>query len=72
MLNGLDLTSLRLYVDSVSYFTPNNTTAVGGGVPAATPVGHVKVESIDTNYDKGALGDISFTLQVCVAPLRLV
>jgi len=72
LLNDLTLTSLRLYADSVSYFTPNSTTAVGGGLPAETPVGHVKVTSIDTTFDKGALGEISFTAQVCAAPLRLI
>jgi len=72
MLNELELTSLQLYVDAVSYYTPNSTTAVGGGLPAETPVGHVKIESIETNFDKGALGTISFTAQVCKSPLRLI
>jgi hypothetical protein len=71
-LNRLDLTSLRLYVDQTSYYTPNNTTAAGGGIPGETPIGHVKIKSCDISFDKGALGTISFTAQVCAAPLRLI
>ena len=72
MINEVDLTDIRFYVDSVSYNTPNSTTAAGGGLLAGEPVAHVKVESVETNFDKGALGDISFTVQLCAGPLRLI
>jgi len=73
MLNGTVLTSIRFYVDSASYYIPNSTssTAAIGGLLANTPVGHVKVTAVDVNYSGvGALGDISFTVQLCRAPLR--
>jgi len=73
MLNGTELTSIRFWVDASSYYIPNSTssTAAIGGLPANTPVGHVKVESVDINYSGlGALGDISFVVQLCKAPLR--
>ena len=38
-----DLTTLRFYVDDTSYYTPNNTTAPGGGLPAETQVSHIKI-----------------------------
>jgi hypothetical protein len=74
MLNKSNVGDLRLYVDETSYYTPNTTTSAGGGLPAETPVGHVKVQTVETSFPKGkaALGTISFTAQVCVAPLRLI
>ena len=73
MLGEAEVTSLRLYVDADSYYTPNNTTAAGGGgLPAEVPIAHVKIESIETNLDKGSLGTISFTAQLCKGPLRLI
>lgn len=73
MLNKSNIADIRYYINTVSYYTPNNTTAAGSeGIPAGTPIGHVKVESLDVNFDKGALGDISFVTQVCVGPLRLI
>ncbi|HUT44385.1 MAG TPA: hypothetical protein VMW95_08610 [Desulfobacterales bacterium] len=38
-----DLTDLRFYVDAASYYTPNSTTAAGGGLPAETQVSHIKI-----------------------------
>jgi hypothetical protein len=72
MLAETELTDVRFFINSASYYTPNSTTAAGGGIPAGTPVGHLKVESIETSFDKNGLGTISFTAQVCKAPLRLV
>lgn len=72
MINRSNLTDIRFYVDSVSYYTPNSTTAAGGGLPAGTAVGHCKVESMDVNFDRTALGSISFTVQCCAGPLRLI
>ena len=72
MLNKSNITDIRFYVDSVSYYTPNSTTAAGGGLLAGTPVGHVKVESVEVNFDKGDLATISFSVQCCNGPLRLI
>ncbi len=38
-----DLTDIRFYVDDTSYYTPNSTTAAGGGLPAETMVSHIKI-----------------------------
>lgn len=66
MRNAGEITDIRFYVDSVSYYTPNSTTAAGGGLPAESKVSHVKVESCDgPDLSLGALGKISFTVQVC-------
>lgn len=72
MLNRGNLTDIRFYVDSVSYYIPNSTTAAGGGVPAGAPVAHVKVESLETSLDKGDLGNITFNLRLCNGPMRLI
>ena len=67
------LTTLRFYVDSVSYYTPNSTSAAGGKLPAGMPVSNVKVESVDVDFSgpSGTLGKISFVVQVC-GVLRLI
>ncbi len=66
LLSGSNLTSIRFYLDAVSYYSPNDTTAIGGGLAAGTPVAHVKIESIDgPDYSLGALGQIAFTVQCC-------
>jgi hypothetical protein len=72
MVNEVDLTDIKFYVDSVSYQTPNSTTAAGGGLLAGEPVAYCIVSSIDTTFDKSALGDISFVVQLCAGPMRLV
>ena len=72
LLNQTEITDIRFYVDSVSYFTPNNTTGAGGGIPAEFPVGHVKIVSLDVDLDKAALGTISFSVQLCKSPMRLI
>lgn len=72
-LNRSNLTDIRFYVDSVSYLTPNNTTAAGGGLLAETPIGHVKVETHDVNFSMpGNLGKTSFNVRICDGPLRLI
>ena len=56
-----DLTTLRFYVDDSSYYTPNSTTAAGGGLPAGTMVSHIKILSEpNITFDKGDLGKIDF------------
>ena len=74
LINNSNVTDIRLYVDSVSYYTPNSTTAAGGGLLAGWPVGHVVVESLDIDFSgpKGALGKVNFSAQVCKSPLRLI
>ena len=57
-----DITTLRFYVDSVSYFTPNSTTAAGGGLPAASQVSYINIISEPTiSVDMAGLVTISFT-----------
>lgn len=66
MISGSELTSIRFYVDTVSYYSPNDTTAIGGGLAADTAITHVKVTAISgPDYSLGALGKISFTVQCC-------
>lgn len=72
LINEVNLTDIKFYVDSVSYYTPNSTTQAGGGLLANEPIAHCKVESIDVNFDKSDLGTISFVLQLCAGPLRLI
>ena len=72
MVNEVSLTDIKFYVDSASYLTPNSTTAAGGGLLAGEPLAHCKVESIDIEFDKSDLGTISFVLQLCKGPMRLV
>ena len=70
--NKDELTTIRFYVDSVSYYTPNSTTAAGGGLPAGVPVSHILVMSEPTiTADKGALMSVSFTGRV-VGAMRLI
>lgn len=55
------LTDIRFYVDSVSYYTPNSTTAAGGGLPAECPVSYVYInEQPAITSDKANLMNISF------------
>ena len=67
-----DLTTLRFYVDSVSYYTPNSTTAAGGGLPAGVPVSHIKINEEPTiSSDKADLMNISFSGKI-VGAMRLI
>lgn len=60
-----DLTDIRFYVDSVSYFTPNSTTAAGGGLPAESQVSYINIVSEPSiSVDKTGLVEISFTGKV--------
>jgi len=51
---GTAVTSLRLFVDSVSYWTPTTTN----------PLSHVNFTSWDINADKSGLVQASFTAKV--------
>lgn len=57
-----DLTDLRFYVDDTSYYTPNSTTAAGGGLPAETQVSHIKIMA-EPNFsvEKAGLVTVNFT-----------
>lgn len=57
-----DLTDLRFYVDDTSYYTPNSTTAAGGGLPAETQVSHIKIMA-EPNFsvEKSGLVTVEFT-----------
>jgi hypothetical protein len=60
-----DLTTLRFYVDSVSYFTPNSTTLAGGGLPAESQVSYINIISEPSiAVDMAGLVTISFTGKV--------
>lgn len=71
LISKSDLTDIRFYVDSVSYYTPNSTTAAGGGLPAESPVSHINVTGVQTDFDKGDLGNISFEGRITGA-MRLI
>jgi len=67
-----DLTTLRFYVDDTSYYTPNNTTAAGGGLPAETMISHIKIMAEpNISFDKNDLGKIDFAGNV-VGAMRLI
>lgn len=60
-----DITDIRFYVDDSSYYTPNSTTAAGGGLPAACPVSVINITSEpEITFDKSGLGQVSFTGRV--------
>lgn len=57
-----DLTTLQFYVDDTSYYTPNSTTAAGGGLPAETMVSHIKIlAEPNISVDKSGLATIEFS-----------
>ena len=67
-----DHTTLRFYVDDTSYYTPNSTTAAGGGLPAETPVSHIKIMTEPTiSFDKNDLGKTEFTGRL-IGAMRLI
>lgn len=62
-----DLTSLRLYVDKTSYYEPCQTTSYlrpGNTSAGNTKLSHTNITARPINYDKGALGQVSFTARV--------
>jgi len=56
-----DITNIRFYVDSVSYYTPNSTTAAGGGLLADSPISYVNITGSTINTSTGALAKGTFT-----------
>ena len=66
------LTDVRFYVDNTSYYTPNSTTAAGGGLPASVPVSHILInEEPTTSLDMNGLAQVSFRGRI-VGALRLI
>ena len=60
-----DITDIRFYVDDSSYYTPNSTTKVGGGLPAESPVSVINITSEpEISFDKSGLGQVSFSGRV--------
>jgi len=67
-----DLTDIRFYVDDTSYYTPNSTTAAGGGLPANVPVSHINITAEpQTSADRSGLMQVSFSGR-CVGAMRLI
>ena len=67
-----DLTDIRFYVDDTSYYTPNSTTAAGGGLPAESVVSHIKIMSEPTiTVDRNDLAKIEFAGKI-VGAMRLI
>ena len=62
-----ELTDLRFYIDNTSYFAPCKTTGYLHPTytsTAATVVSNCIITSDPVTYDKGGLGQISFTARV--------
>jgi len=59
--NDFNLTDIKFYVDSVSYYTPNSTTAAGGGLIAESPISYVNITGSTINTATGALAKATFT-----------
>lgn len=67
-----NLTTLRFYVDSISYYTANSTTAAGGGLPAATPVSKIYITTEpSTSVVNTETAQASFSGKV-VGAMRLI
>jgi hypothetical protein len=67
-----DLTDIRFYVDDTSYYTPNSTTASGGGLPANCPVSVVNITTEpQISVDKAGLVTINFSGRV-VGVMRFI
>jgi hypothetical protein len=70
--NKSDLTDIRFYVDDTSYYTPNSTTAAGGGLPAGTDVSHIKIFTEPTiTLAMGDLAKTEFTGKI-IGAMRLI
>lgn len=67
-----DLTDIRCYVDNTSYYTPNSTTAAGGGLPAGIEVSHIKILTEPTiTSTVGELMSIEFEGRIIGAMRRI-
>jgi len=65
--NKTVLTSIRLYIDNTSYYTPNTNVTSSGGVASAG----VLMQTIAISFDKAGIGTISFSAK-CTGPMILI
>lgn len=67
-LDNTDVTSLRLYVDTTSYYAPSQSTSYFAPGTLSTgqsgKVSHVNITSYDISMDKSGLATVSFTAKV--------
>jgi len=71
-INEVEMTDIRFYVDSVSYYTPNSTTAAGGGLLEGEEVASVIITSVDPiAFSLGSVGKIGFSVQL-TGHMRLI
>ncbi len=68
---GTKITDIKLYANGNSYYTPNSTTAAGGGLPAETMVSWVHIINSSISADKNGLVTVSYTAQISGA-MRLI
>lgn len=66
-MNGTNITDIKLYIDSTSYWEPCQTT--GYFSPTSTSgndsePSHVNITGFDISFDKAGLGQVSFQGQV--------
>ena len=65
------ITDIRFWV-STSYWIPNSTTAVGGGLPAESPISKIYITSEpQIGMDRSGLASVSFS-GIVVGVMRLV
>ena len=69
----LDITDMRFYVDSVSYYQPNNSTAIGlHGMSTGSPVAYINITTAPTiTADQGDFVKISFSGIYHTGPMML-
>jgi len=71
-INEVDVSDIRFYVDSVSYYTPNSTTGAGGGLLEGEEVAVALITSVDPiAFTLGSVGKIGFTVQL-TGHMRLI
>lgn len=66
-VNGTDLTDLRLYYNSTSYWRPNRTAGYFSPTlttGAGTPVSTARITSYNVGMDKAGLGSVAFTARI--------
>lgn len=66
-----DLTDLRFYVDSTSYWMPNQTAGYFSPsltTGAGTPVSSIRITSFQIGLDKNGLGTINFEAKIAGSP----
>lgn len=67
-----EVTTLKFWIDNTSGYITNNTTAVGGGLPADMPISHIKiVKEPGVSMERAGLGKVTFEGVVSGGPMRL-